>query len=53
MHRLTRTGTCLNLKTKLLKNIMELKFGDDSKQNHNFLNLTLQKLILVLCISNQ
>ena len=32
---------------------MNLKFGHNSKQNHIFLNFTLQKLIFVLCISNQ
>ena len=26
---------------------MQLKFGDRFKQNHNFLNLTLQKLIFI------
>ena len=36
-HRLTRTVTCQNLKAKLLENILQLKFGDYFKQNHNFL----------------
>ena len=41
-------------KNKIVKkNIMKLKFGEDSKQNHNFLNLILQKLIFDLCISYQ
>ena len=52
-HRLTRTGTCLNLKTNLLENYYTAEIWGQFQSKSQFPKFNITETDFYLCIYNQ